>query len=157
MTLHKLKITLSAFSRRWHFWLSTLAWEPLYSNGATSGVPFSLAVKFSPPRPQRWLLLSGYYLGCWLRRHKEHFHKSFNFVSDSPNLFITLKRFLWHQEDCQMMCFNSSSCHGFTHFNDNAQPHANYCETFSSPSSPIPCENCISGPKACTCSGKETP
>merc|ERR1719237_974426 len=60
------------------------------------------------------------------------------------------------KEDCQMLCFNSPSCHGFTHFNDNAQPHANYCETFSSPSSPVQCENCISGPKACTCSGKYT-
>lgn len=52
-----------------------------------------------------------------------------------------------------MICFNSPSCHGFTHFNGNAQPHANYCETFSSPSSPIQCDNCISGPKACSLSG----
>merc|ERR1719370_2481465 len=55
--------------------------------------------------------------------------------------------------ECQTICKESSSCQGFTHFNSSASPFANFCETFPSIHSSIPCSNCVSGPSSCICSG----
>ena len=57
------------------------------------------------------------------------------------------------QEECQRLCKASSSCQGFTHFNGSASPYTNFCETFPTILSSIPCSNCVSGPSSCICSG----
>ena len=60
------------------------------------------------------------------------------------------------QEECQAICKNASACQGFTHYNANASPRANFCETFPTIHSSIPCSNCVSGPSSCFCSGEVT-
>ena len=58
------------------------------------------------------------------------------------------------KEECQALCKNATACHGFTHHNANASPRANFCETFPTIHSSIPCSNCVSGPSSCFCSGE---
>merc|ERR1719494_344128 len=60
------------------------------------------------------------------------------------------------KEECQAICKNASACQGFTHYNSNASPRANFCETFPTIPSSIPCSNCVSGPSSCFCSGPYT-
>ena len=57
------------------------------------------------------------------------------------------------QEECQALCKDTTVCQGFTHYNANASPHANFCETYPTIYSSIPCSNCVSGPSSCFCSG----
>ena len=59
------------------------------------------------------------------------------------------------QEQCQSICQESNSCQGFTHYNASASPHTNFCETFPTIHSSIPCSNCVSGPSSCFCSGRK--
>ena len=71
--------------------------------------------------------------------------------------FLVLVRLIhFIKEECQALCKNASACQGFTHYNANASPHANFCETYPTIHSSIPCSNCVSGPSSCFCSGEVT-
>ena len=75
-------------------------------------------------------------------------------------LIITLHVICLVQEECQTICKNATDCQGFTHFNANASPFANFCVTFPNihPNVSIPCSNCVSGTSSCGsfCSGEST-
>ena len=69
--------------------------------------------------------------------------------------FLVLVRLIhFIKEECQALCKNATACQGFTHYNANASPRANFCETFPTTNSSIPCANCVSGPSSCFCSGE---
>jgi len=55
---------------------------------------------------------------------------------------------------CQESCQNHTDpCTDFTWFSSAATPMNNLCLLFLDPSTPIPCNNCISGPVSCVCGG----
>ena len=54
---------------------------------------------------------------------------------------------------CQSYCLNSSTCISFSWHKGSAGFPSQTCELFVSIGEPSPCEDCVSGPKSCTCSG----
>ena len=100
-----------------------------------------------------WLLCARYNLGRRYQPGLFQCHQQGNFVLSTNCQWNQWdKSHLW-QEDCQRICQKSLSCEGFTYFNDSASPYPNFCETFPTVHSNIPCSNCVSGPTSCICSG----
>ena len=55
-------------------------------------------------------------------------------------------------ELCQKLCLDSPPCQAVTWASSDASPFPLSCYTFSTTTSEIPCNNCVSGPARCSCS-----